>query len=644
MFKRLNYYLFLFSTTSRIFPYLLILGLASLVIMLGMTAYFFGLFSAEAILAEGIDDALGGGLLDTLWWSMKHILDPGALSENYGAPAGVILFALFNSIMGLIITGALIGFIVSAIQSAMADARRGSATIRENGHYLILGWNRKGIVILELLAKLGATNRVIVLTETDVEQVRTDIRQGPRLLTQLTLLPMQGSISVNSELRRVAAHRASHIILLSESKSGAGSDLTTIKTLTLLNSDLYQGPGGNGPKIAAEIVNKENAVIAGIASKHHHPIVSSSDFISKTMVQCARYPGYAEVYNELFASGKFPIEICTIPNLDEVLFGNLASAFNNGAVLGVSWTDQKAGEKPRRASVLNPEPDYDLTDDDEIIVLKGIDSPLERVDLDSFSSWEEPPEREITRPNVKKVLILAYNANLGLIVSELAKHAASDISVVVACADAKSSEALVRARYSDLLSGHLTLSFTEFDLAEAWRLDGIRPWEFDVIFIVADEVDKTIDADSKTIMLLLLLREIENKQNNGAFPPVVAELLNSESKQLCVGTPLTDAIVSTEILSIQLAQLVREPFLETLYKELLNAGGIEIGLRPIEHYVKLGVSVSIAGITRSALRYNEIALGYRSVQDGVKINPSKDQLCVFEEGDLLIVLAQQVYT
>jgi hypothetical protein len=93
-----------------------------------------------------------------------------------------------------------------------------------------------------------------------------------------------------------------------------------------------------------------------------------------------------------------------------------------------------------------------------------------------------------------------------------------------------------------------------------------------------------------------------------------------------------------------LAQLVREPFLETLYKELLNAGGIEIGLRPIEHYVKLGVSVSIAGITRSALRYNEIALGYRSVQDGVKINPSKDQLCVFEEGDLLIVLAQQVYT
>ena len=180
MLKRLNYYLFLFSTTSRVFPYLLILGLASTVILVGMAAYFFGLFSADALRAEGIDDALGGGILDTLWWSMKHILDPGALSENYGAPVGVIVFALFNSIMGLIITGALIGFIVSAIQSAMADARRGSATIRESGHYLILGWNRKGIVILELLAKLGTTNRVVILTDTDIEQVHTDIRQGPR--------------------------------------------------------------------------------------------------------------------------------------------------------------------------------------------------------------------------------------------------------------------------------------------------------------------------------------------------------------------------------------------------------------------------------------------------------------------------------
>jgi hypothetical protein len=311
--------------------------------------------------------------------------------------------------------------------------------------------------------------------------------------------------------------------------------------------------------------------------------------------------------------------------------------------MGVSWMDQKPNLPVRRVSVLNPEPDYDLTDDDEVIVLRRVDEPLVKVSLDSFSAWDEPPEREILRPNLKKVLILAYNTNLGLIVNELAKHATSDISVTVACAESGSAEAQVRSRYAELFTGGLTLSFTEFDLAETWRLEAIQPWNFDVIFIVADEADKTIDADSKTIMLLLLLSEIKSKQKVAEFPPVVAELLNSESRQLCAGTPLTDAIVSTEILSIQLAQLVRDPFLETLYTELLNAGGIEVGLRSVKHYAKLGDPVSMADVARSALRFNEVVLGYRTRDAGVVINPNKDDFVIFDERDRLIVLAQQIY-
>nr|MCS5585187.1 hypothetical protein [Pseudomonadales bacterium] len=95
MIKRLSYYLFLWSTTSRLFPYALILIVSVGVAVIGMGAYFFGLFSLQALEAEGIDNILGGGVIDSFWWSMKHILDPGSISENYGAPMGVILFALF---------------------------------------------------------------------------------------------------------------------------------------------------------------------------------------------------------------------------------------------------------------------------------------------------------------------------------------------------------------------------------------------------------------------------------------------------------------------------------------------------------------------------------------------------------------------
>jgi hypothetical protein len=96
-------------------------------------------------------------------------------------------------------------------------------------------------------------------------------------------------------------------------------------------------------------------------------------------------------------------------------------------------------------------------------------------------------------------------------------------------------------------------------------------------------------------------------------------------------------------LSIQLAQLARDPFLETLYTELLNAGGIEVGLRSVKHYAKLGDPVSMADVTRSALRFNEVVLGYRTRDAGVVINPNKDDFVVFDERDRLIVLAQQIY-
>jgi|TARA_B100000959_G_scaffold139569_1_gene146667 hypothetical protein len=644
MIKRLSYYLFLWSTTSRLFPYALILIVSVGVAVIGMGAYFFGLFSLQALEAEGIDNILGGGVIDSFWWSMKHILDPGSISENYGAPMGVILFALFNSVMGLIITGALIGFIVSAIQSTMENAKMGSGFVRESGHYLVLGWNRKGTSILELLSKFGNIARVVVLTEMDISELRTDIRRGPRGLRNLKLLPMQGSIWVNSELRRVAAANASHIILLAETNSGTSADVTTIKTLTLLNTPTYQKNSGRRVKIVAEIVNKENTSIAAIASKHQHPIVSSSDFVSKTMVQCARYPGYANVYSELFASGKYRIENKSIANLEGTLFGQLSGTFNNGIIIGISWMEAKPDHKPRQVSVLNPEPDYDLSDEDQLIVLVRLDEELNFVSDQILELPQAYRHQEIVRPNVLKVLILGCNVNLGLIVTEVAQHAATNIEVMVACANAEEEEALIRQRYENLFSEHLNLRFEEFDLAESWSLEESDPWQYDVIFIVADESDGTIDADSKTIMLLLLLGELRDKKPLLTFPPVVAELLHSESKELCEGTPLTDAVDSTEIISVQLAQLVREPFLETVYKELLNAGGIEIGLRPVTLFVKANENVTMSEVNRQALSANEIPLGYQRENEEVIIDPAKNEPIVFGENDQIIVLAQQLYT
>ena len=529
MLKKIGYYLFILSTTSRFFPYLLIIGLTSFVVLIGMNAYFFGLFSAEALAAEGIDDVFGGGLVDSIWWSFKHLLDPGAFSENYGAPVFVVLFALFNSVMGLIITGALIGFIVSAIQTAMANARVGAATVREEGHYLILGWNRKGAAILTLLAKLNVQERIVVLTEHNLESLRTDLRQNARELRGLRVLPVQGAIGSSSELRRVASRHASHVLLLAESNSGAQSDLTTIKALTLLAA-ASEGRAKSA-QLVAEIVGKDNVGIAQVAAKNSHPIVSSSDFISKTMAQCARYPGYSSVYSELFASGEFVIDIFSPSNLEGVLFSEVATAINHAVVLGISWHQERDG-LARRVSVLNPEPDYDLGEGDELIVLRRQNQVPELLADQNVVAVEQTSALSLERPNLSEALVIVANQNLALMIGELLKHAAAELRVVVACRDAVTEERSFRQRFSSTETDRLTIEFVEFDLAESSGLERLSPESFDVIFVSADESEAFIDADSRTMLVLFLLQELKAKRRLDAFPPVVAELLDSESRDL----------------------------------------------------------------------------------------------------------------
>ena len=611
-----------------------------MVVLIGMNAYFFGLFSVEALKAEGVDNVFGGGFVDALWWSFKHLLDPGAFSENYGAPLYVILFALFNSVMGLIITGALIGFIVSAIQTAMDNARVGAATVRERGHYLILGWNRKGAAILTLLAKLRVQERIVILTEHNLDALRTDLRQNARELRGLRVLPVQGAIGSSSELRRVASKYASHVLILAESQTGAQSDLTTIKALTLLTA--AQEEQTQGTQLVAEIVSKDNVGIAQVASKYAHPIVSSSDFISKTMAQCARYPGYSAIYSELFASGDFVIDLFASPELEGVLFSEVATALNHAVVLGISWHQERGG-KFRRVSVLNPEPDYDLGDGDELIILRRQDQIPELLMDEKVQILEQTRALNLERPNLSEVLIIVGNQNLGLMVRELLNHAAAELRVVVACKNASSEQKAFVQRFDSIDAARLNIEFVEFDLVESSGLERLTPQEFDVIFVSADESEAYIDADSRTMLILFLLQELKQRLGLEKFPPVVAELLNAESRDLCLETPMTDAVVSTELLSIQLAQLVRDPYLETLYNELLNAGGIEIGIRNISHYVEPGDRVSAGVLTQKALEFNETVLGFRRESGTIILSPDKQQSEHFEAGDQVIVLAQQVY-
>jgi hypothetical protein len=609
-----------------------------------MGAVFFGLYSDSALEAEGIDLLYGGGLIDTFWWSMKHVFDPGALSENYGAPIPVLVFGLFNSLMGLIITGALIGFIVNSIQRTMDSAKTGTAAVVESSHLIMLGWNNKSIPILKQLLKFSEKPKVVILTSVNIKLVRVELKREARTLKSLSILPLQGSVSLPGDLHRVALKKASHVLLLADGIDSDNLlyDVTTIKTLMLLNP--IKKPNFTVNTVA-EIVNIENLYIANAASKLNHPIVTSSDFISKTLVQCARYPGYAKIYNELFSTEKNEIEILSLPIEEGELFGDLARRIENATLIGVSWLEEKNG-LPRRATVLNPDPDYDLAGDDELVVIRSSGKKLKRLpNFNQAKAHESASSSLFKTPNIRRTLILSKSSSIGFTIKELGQHSSESIEITLACPQAAATVAEIQQELYSSIAENVSLEPYEFNFRSISTLEKLQPDSFDVIFVVADESDDKVDADDGTIMILLLLRELKARSADIQFPPVIVEFLNSRSLDLWHDDILTDAVVSTEFLSMLFAHLVKAPFMEKIFKELLSAGGIEISLRPVENYADITEIVEFQHLMLAAQNINEIIIGItqESSSTPILINPPKNGMHQFSHGDKLIVLAEQIY-
>ena len=309
----------------------------------------------------------------------------------------------------------------------------------------------------------------------------------------------------------------------------------------------------------------------------------------------------------------------------------------------MSWVESDAGVE-RRVAVLNPEPDYDLGEDDELILLaeprKQLNAPLEMLEDEDFGA----SIGHFENPKIQRVLILGWNENIGQIVEEIDGHANEPVDVLITSGQTVEFFDEYKDRHITDGIRNVRLTHRQEDTATEPALRRLDVHNYDVIIVVADHSQPGYDPDSRTTLTLLLLRELHGETSR-PFPRVVAEFYDKESYELCLETPLTDAVMSPEFVSMQITHLAREPVLASIYTELLSAGGIEIGLRPIERYVSLRTSCSFAHLERAAQDANEIVLGVRmgGIRGEPCLNPGSASQFVFEEGDVAIVLAQEVY-
>ena len=567
------------------------------------------------------------GFIEATWRQLTFTLDPGTFSGDDGWKWR--LPSLMTTLFGVLVVASLIGVISAAFDDRIAQLRKGRSAVLERGHTVILGWNSKVFTIISELVVANESEHkpvVVVLADRDrVDMEQAIAEKVPRLLNTKVVC-RSGNTLDQDEILRANPYDARAIIVLGD-EDAVDVDASTIKT-TLALTNHPERPAGE-ISVVGEITRPENLAIAQLVGKDEAQWILPLEAISKVTVQTCRQSGLSRVYSELLQFDGDELYFTEQPTLTGLSYFECQLRFDSSTVIGLVGP---AGV------VLNPPAEQILAADEQLIVIAEDDSTIALA-----ATPGAPNEANVTgipavHAETERTLILGSHSQLPLILSELNDYAAagSEVTVVSQFKVPKFAKSL------DLQVDVRTGDTTDLEV-----LTALRPETYNHILVLAyrDHLDAEA-ADSKTLVTLLQLRELASELNLDFT--IVSEMLDDRNRRLAEVTRADDFIVSDNLISLMMAQISENPTLNEVYGVLFSSDGPEIYLRPAQWYVELGVPVDFFTVAAGAARRGETAIGYRDVTpegigDGratIRINPAKQEHHIYNEGDLIIVLAE----
>ena len=598
-----------------------------LVIIAGFFLFIFGL-SANPIENEPFD------LIEGIWQSLMRVLDAGTVTGDEGW--AFRLFMLLITIAGLFIFSSLIGSISSGIDESISNLRKGKSKVIETNHTLILGYSSMiySVISESCLANESQKKAIIViLADRDKVEMEDDIRAKIEDTKTSKIIVRSGNPLDLRDLLMVNYNEAKAIILLSP-ENEENPDNQVIKSVLSItgNKNRKKEPY----HIIAEIKNNENKQVASLVGGKEVSYVFSSDLISKLTAQTCRQSGLSIIYSDLLQFDGDEIYFYSDRGLIGLTFKQCLYSFEDSCVMGVFTGDRKV--------LLNPDMNYILNKEDQLIIIAQDDSKINRLLIPK----EILPVNFI--PDAKKekeletTLILGWNDKGKKIIEELDHYVikGSSVSILGEIDDIKDSLTLLSEELQNI-----TLYFQHGNINDRNTLDELRIDSFNHIIVLSYMNKGSIQiSDAITLICLVHLRDISEKA--GKDFSVVSEMLDVQNRELAEVAKADDFIVSDNLLSLLMTQIAENKDLEMVYENLFSDEGAEIYLNPVEEYLDLSKPVDFYQVIESASNLGHTAIGFRSLQPeivnngkfGIVLNPIKSNQIKFEQGDFLIVLAE----
>ncbi|MDF1550532.1 MAG: hypothetical protein P1P88_22110 [Bacteroidales bacterium] len=574
------------------------------------------------------------GFFEALWQSLMRSVDPGTVAGDSGWTFRLV--GLLVTIGGIFILSTLIGVLSSGLDDKLQELRKGRSLVMESGFTLILGWSPKIIHIIEQLIIANENQkkpRIVILAEKDKVEMEDEIRDNIHTRKNTKIICRTGNPLNIVDLQIVNPNEAKSIIVLSPAIEN--SDTHVIKSVLAITHNPKRKTGKY--HIVAEIKDKVNLEAAQLVGKDEALFVITPDLTARITAQTSRQAGLSIIYMQLLCYEGDEMYFKQEPILNGKTYKQAIFAYDTSAVLGFMNKDGMVKINPPMSTVLTSNDKIlAISEDDDTIILSG----LEDFKIKNEVIVENRHQSSIYK---EKNLVLGWNQKGRTIIKELDKYVGpgSELHIV-------SEMAVEDKKIFDLQSVLINqnVTFESGNIADSSTLSRIDVTSFDNIIILSYNHIDPQEADAKTLISLLHIRNFAEKNNKKVN--IVSEMFDQNNRELAAVTKADDFIISDNLISRMLAQLSETRDLKKVFDDLFDADGSEIYLKNVEEYVNTGVSVSFYTVLESASIKNETAIGYRQVKYahdvdknyGIFINPVKSELITFEEGDKVIVLAE----
>lgn len=575
---------------------------------------------------------------EALWWATGRVADAGTMGGDEGTLVRGI--AIFTTLCGVGVVALLIGLVSSTIGDKIEDLRKGKSPVIDEGHTLILGYGEKVFAILRELREANSNLKhaaIVILSETDKEEVENAVKERMGDMGPTRVVVRQGSTASVHDLRKVGASRAKSIIIISADATedvedaAAAADMNAIKTLLALrriNGALSKN------HVVVELADASRQPVIEQLGSGGVEVVAMAETLSRMMVQTARQNGLAAVYRDLLSYEGSEFYFKNFPELAGQPFSAAQWKMKDAVVCGVRTVSGKG----KSQCIINPSDEYVLGDKDELLVIAEDDDSFS---LTASHDPQVPADFRGADPKARKperLLVCGMSAKLGDMLREFDNYVLPGSEAwLMPGQDRDAFTEFIKEEVGGLKN--LKLKHVDGDPTAPDALRKVISPDFAVAMVVADTDVDAEEADAKTVITVLLLRDMFRPLGDKK-PRIISEILDPRTKDLLETDYGADFVVSSEITSMLLAQVSERRELNAVFVDLFDSDGNEVYLKRAECYAVLGRNTSWLSVQKVARDRREVAIGYMKMGEKPLINPPQDGSLVFAEEDRIIVLAE----